>query len=136
MSLLNSIIPALSRKPAATADSASTATATVPTRKPVFEINETTETYGVTVHLPGVDKDGLELTLEDGLIRVLGRRSWRSPAGWTALHRETADVAYELVLAHDNAINADAVAAELRDGVLRLSLPKTDVLKPRKITVN
>ena len=45
-------------------------------------------------------------------------------------------MAYELVLAHDNAINADAVAAELRDGVLRLSLPKTDVLKPRKITVN
>jgi len=134
MSLLNSIIPSLSRKPAATADSASTAT--VPTRKPVFEINETAEAYGVTVHLPGVDKDGLELTLEDGLVRVLGRRSWRSPAGWTALHRETADVAYELVLAHDNAINADAVAAELRDGVLKLSLPKTEALKPRKITVN
>ena len=134
MSLLNSIIPALSRKPAATADSASTAT--VPTRKPVFEINETTETYGVTVHLPGVDKDGLELTLEDGLIRVLGRRSWRSPAGWTALHRETADSAYELLLAHDHAFAADKVVAELRDGVLRFSLPKTEALKPRKITVN
>jgi len=108
----------------------------VTTVKPVFEIKETAEAYGVTVQLPGVVKDGLELTVEDGLVRVLGRRSWQPPAAWTSLYRETADAAYELVLMHDNVINADQVAAELRDGVLRLSLPKTEALKPRKITVS
>ncbi|HTO05170.1 MAG TPA: Hsp20 family protein [Opitutus sp.] len=39
-------------------------------------------------------------------------------------------------MAHDNAINADDIAAELRDGVLRVSLPKAEEFKPRKITVS
>jgi HSP20 family molecular chaperone IbpA len=134
MSLLNSILPTLNRKPASGTEPA--VADHVAAIKPVFEIKETAEAYGVTVQLPGVVKDGLELTVEDGLVRVLGRRSWQPPADWTALYRETADAAYELVLTHDNLINADKVAAELRDGVLRLSLPKTEALKPRKITVN
>jgi HSP20 family molecular chaperone IbpA len=67
---------------------------------------------------------------------LVGRRSTAVPTGWTTLHRETADSAYELLLAHDHAFTADKVVAELRDGVLRLSLPKTEALKPRKIAVN
>jgi HSP20 family molecular chaperone IbpA len=108
----------------------------VPTVKPVFEIKETAEAFGVVVQLPGVAKDGLELTLEDGLVRILGRRATTVPAGWTPLYRETTDAACELLLSHDNAFDADKVVAELRDGVLRLSLPKAEALKPRKIAVN
>jgi HSP20 family molecular chaperone IbpA len=52
------------------------------------------------------------------------------------LHRESADAPYELVLAHENAIDVDKIAAEIRDGVLRVSLPKHEALKPRKIAVN
>ena len=103
--------------------------------KPVFEVKESPEAWGVTVQLPGVNKEGLELTAEEGHLRIVGRRAWRQPEGWTALYRETADAPYELVLTHDNAINLDAVAAELTDGVLRVSLPKHEALKPRKIAV-
>lgn len=134
MSLLNSILPTLSRQPTSGTEPA--VADNVAPIKPLFEIKETADAYSVTVQLPGVVKDGLELTVEDGVVRILGRRSWQPPAGWTALYRETADTAYELVLTHDNAIDADKVAAELRDGVLRLSLPKTEALKPRKITVS
>ena len=58
------------------------------------------------------------------------------PEGWTAIHRESAEAAYELVLTHDNALNNDAIAAELRDGVLQVTLPKAEAIKPRKITVS
>eukprot|EP01031_Cornospumella_fuschlensis_P016632 gene16632-20333_t len=133
MSLLNSILPSLNRTPAPASVSNDSAVQTV---KPVFEIKETAEAFGVVVQLPGVAKDGLELTLEDGLVRIVARRSTAVPTGWTTLYRETTDSVYELLLAHDNAFAADKVAAELRDGVLRLSLPKAEALKPRKIAID
>src|SRR5687768_14211049 len=134
MSLLNTLSTSLNRSPAARdekrpADLRHTV-------KPLFEIKETPDAYGATVYLPGVAKDGLEITAEEGQIRVIGRRGWKQPEGWTALHRESVDAPFELVLSHGNAIETEKIAAELRDGVLRVSLPKHEAVKPRKISVN
>jgi HSP20 family molecular chaperone IbpA len=52
------------------------------------------------------------------------------------VYRESTDSPYELVLAHDNLVDTDKVVAELKDGVLRVSLPKHEAVKPRKIAVN
>lgn len=134
MSLLNNLIPSLSRTPAAHDDNRPADLAH--TVKPRYEINETPEAFGATVHLPGVTREGLEITAEEGQVRIVGRRAWKQPAGWTALHRESVDTPFELVLAHDNAIDAEKIAAELSDGVLRVSLPKHEAVKPRKIAVN
>jgi HSP20 family molecular chaperone IbpA len=137
MSLLNDLIPSLNRAPAAScADgSACSASESIATIRPVYDVQETAEAYRLTVQLPGVTKDGLELTAENDELRITGRRSWTQPAGWTALHRETPDAAYELVLTYDNAIDADRIGAELRDGVLQVTLPKHEAVKPRKIAV-
>lgn len=134
MSLFNSLIPALTRTPAVGETSRPADLAY--TVKPAYEIKETPDAFGATVFLPGVAKDGLEITAEENQVRIVGRRSWKQPEGWTALHRESADAPYELVLAHDNAIDPDKVAAELRDGVLRVSLPKHEAIKPRKVAIN
>jgi len=107
-----------------------------PTVKPLYEVRETDDAYGVTVFLPGVTKDALEITAEAGEFRIVGRRAWTQPEGWTALYRESVDAPYELSLSHDNALDVDKIAAELRDGVLRVSLPKAEAFKPRKITVS
>jgi HSP20 family protein len=134
MTLLNTLIPSLSRS-TATRDE-NRAADLQHAVKPLYEIKETADAFGATVYLPGVSKDGLEITAEEAQVRVIGRRAWKQPEGWTALHRESVDAPYELVLGHDNAIDADKIAAELRDGVLRISLPKHEAVKPRKITVN
>lgn len=107
-----------------------------PSVKPAYEIKENDDAYGVTVHLPGVTKETLEITADNSQLVIRGRRVWKQPEGWTVLYRESVDAGYELVLAHDNAIDADKIAAELRDGVLRVSLPKAEAVKPRKIAVN
>lgn len=133
MSLLNTLIPSLSGTPARRKRDA--AGEFNPTVKPANEIQETADAWGVTVYLPGVAKDGLELTAEDGQFHVTGRSAWKQPAGWTALYRESADMPFELILTHDNAIDADKIAAELKDDVLRVSLPKHEALKPSKIAV-
>ena len=134
MSLLNILIPTFTRQPAAAA--AAPANDLGRPVKPAYEVKETSDTFGLTVYLPGVAKDGLEITAEEGQVRVVGRRAWQQPEAWTALYRETVAAPYELVLTHDNAVDADKVAAELRNGVLRVSLPRHEALKPRKIAVN
>ena len=134
MSLFNTLIP--SARPTPSTAGQDRPADLAHTVKPVFELKETPDAFGATVYLPGVAKDGLEITAEEGQVRIIGRRAWKQPEGWTALHRESADAPYELVLAHENAIDVDKIAAELRDGILRVSLPKHEELKPRKIAVS
>lgn len=107
-----------------------------PVQKPIYEIQESDEAYRVTAYLPGVAREGLEITAEAGELRIVGRRGWKQPKEWTSLYRESPDATYELVLTHDNVIDADRIAAELREGVLHVSLPKAEAVKPRKITVS
>jgi len=134
MSLFNALTPSAGTTPATSGQDRPADLAY--SVKPVFELKETPDAFGATIYLPGVAKDGLEITAEEGQVRIVGRRAWTQPEGWTALHRESADAPFELVLAHENAIDVDKIAAELRDGVLRVSLPKHEALKPRKIAVN
>lgn len=133
MNLFNSIIPAFNRSPAVRQGHRDEELGA--TVKPHYEIKETDEAYGLTVHLPGVTKAGLEITAEDATLRIVGKRAWTRPEGWTALYRETSDAAFLLELDHDNAVDLDKVRAELRDGVLRVSLPKAETVKPRRIDV-
>lgn len=138
MSLISSLIPSLGASPAAPAAAATDATPAVdlgPTVTPRYQLTETTEAYGLTVELPGVAKDGLELTIDHEQIRVVGRRAGRKPEAWTALHRETRDAHFELELEHGRAVDPETIRAELRDGLLRVALPKAGALKPRKIAV-
>jgi len=130
MALLNSLLPSLSRAPGRQAESNGT-----PGIRPVYEIKETEEAWGLTAHLPGVAKDALTITDEDGLLTLRAQRSWKQPAGWTSLYRESSDLPFELILRHDGAVDADKARAELKDGVLRLSLPKAEARKPRKIAI-
>lgn len=134
MSLIQNLPPSLARN----ADSCACAPAAQlgTTMKPNYEIKEAADAYVVTVFLPGVAKDGLEITADENQVRLVGSCAWRRPEAWTPVYRESADAAYELVLSHDNAIDAEKILAELRDGVLRVTLPKHEAAKPRKIVVN
>jgi len=136
MSLFNQIVPRLSRSLARPSNGGQSGPAREYTVKPVYELTESPEAWGLTAHLPGVTKEGLELTVEDGLITIRGRRDWQKPESWTAVYRESVDAAYELTLEHDNSVDADKIHAELKDGVLRVSLPKAEAVKPRKIAVS
>jgi HSP20 family protein len=130
MSLLNTLIP--TRCGAVSKDDGEAR----PASRPFFEVDETDTAYGVTVYLPGVSKDGLEITDEGGELRIAGKRAAKLPEGLTALHRESSDAAYELLLTHDNTVDTGKIEAELKDGVLRLALTKAESAKPRKITIS
>ena len=66
MSLLQSIVPGFVR----TASPEPTETASV---RPVYEVKETPEAFGLTVYLPGVAKDRLEITVDNDVVSVKDR---------------------------------------------------------------
>jgi HSP20 family molecular chaperone IbpA len=134
MSIFNQIVPRLSRSLGRTAAEGDQQAEF--TLKPAYQLAETPEAWSLTTYLPGVTKEGLEVTAEEGHITIRGRRQWQKPEGWTSLYRESYDAPYALTLEHDNTVDAERIQAELKDGVLRVSLPKAEALKPRKIAVN
>jgi len=106
------------------------------TLRPQYQVQETPEAWALTVQLPGIAREQLEFTVDEAQVRVAGRRSWKQPTDWSILYRESSDTDYELVLNHENAIDADKIHAELKEGILRATLPKAAAIKPRKIAVS
>jgi HSP20 family protein len=127
MSFLNTLIP--------TRNASCEGGCATESRKPHYEVNETEGSYDLTVYLPGVAKEGLEITDEAGELTITGKRTTKLPEGTTLLHREASDAPFELVVTHDGTVDADKIVAELRDGVLQLKLAKAESAKPRKVVV-
>ena len=102
---------------------------------PEVNILETKENYILQAELPGVNKDGLEITLEGNELTLVGRRQ-RAELKAPALYRESSTADYRRVFELDPAIDAARIDAKIEQGVLTLLLPKSERVKPRKITVN
>jgi len=102
---------------------------------PEVNIHETRDDYVLQAEMPGVNKDGLEITLEGNELTLVGRRQ-RGELKAPALYRESSAADYRRVFELDPAIDAARIDAKIEQGVLTLHLPKSERVKPRKITVN
>jgi len=102
---------------------------------PNVNIFETPEGYTLQAEMPGVGKDGLEITLEGTEITIVGRRTPETTAG-EALFRERGTADYRRVFELDPAIDTAKVSAKIDQGILTVTLPKSERVKPRKITVD
>ena len=102
---------------------------------PEVNIFETKEGYVVEAEMPGVDKEGLEITLEGNDITIVGHRKNEVVTG-SPLFRERALADYRRVFELDPAIDTARITAKMEQGVLNLALPKSERVKPRKIKVD
>jgi len=118
-----------------TTPEASTPTAPRRAVRPWYEVRETEEAFILTAFLPGVDRSSLETSVDGENLTVFGRRVFTPPEGWTPVYREIPQADYRLVFELDNRINREAVKAELTQGVLTLTLPKAEAVKPRRIEI-
>lgn len=117
-------------------DSSNTAqTTTRGTVRPRYTVRETADAFVVTAHVPGVDRSSVETTVHGENLTVLARRNWSAPSHWTPVHQEISPADYRLVLELDHRFNSDGVKAELSQGVLTLTVPKAEQLKPRRIEI-
>ena len=102
---------------------------------PRYDVKETADAFVVTAFVPGVDRTAIETNVDGDSLSVTARRTWTAPEGWTPVYRESPAFDYQLALELDQRVNRDAIRAELNQGVLTLTLPKTEAVKPRRIEI-
>lgn len=101
---------------------------------PAATVFETTDGYTLEVEMPGVSKENLEMWVENNELTILGRRSTPSVEG-TLLHRESRSENFRRSFELDPSIDAAKISAKIDQGVVTLTLPKAEQVKPRKIAV-
>jgi HSP20 family protein len=101
---------------------------------PRVNITETKEGYLLEAEMPGVNKDGLEISLEGNELTFTGRRH-DEVQNLELVYRESTKRDYRRVFVLDPTIDSAKIEAKMENGVLRLHLPKAEKVKPRRITV-
>lgn len=102
---------------------------------PRVDVVETKDGYVLEAEMPGVGKHSLELSLDGNELIITGRRPPKIEVG-ELVYRESSPLGYRRVFELDPSIDAAKVTARMEQGVLRLTLPKADRVKPRKISVS
>lgn len=105
-----------------------------PALAPLVDVYESADELLVVADLPGVTREGLAINLEKGELAIEGRRSDAAHLGPGADGAGLPE--YRRSFLVPQGIDADRIKADLKDGVLRIHLPKAAALKPRQIPIN
>jgi HSP20 family protein len=110
---------------------------TIPARVflPATDIFEGENDLTVVLEMPGVEKDNIKIQVEDGILNVEGRLDLSKYKGLQPLYTEYNIGHYSRSFRLSNKIDQHKIAAEMKDGVLSLKLPKAEEAKPRTIQV-
>jgi HSP20 family protein len=102
---------------------------------PPASVTEVADGYMLEIEMPGVRKDGLDISFENNELTVIGRRSLPALEG-TLIHRESRPENFRRVFELDPSIDANKINAKIDQGLVTMTLPKAEHVKPRKIAVS
>lgn len=102
---------------------------------PSADIYETDEALTVVMEMPGVERKDVEVSLENDVLRVQGRIDFAKYDGMEPVYTEYNVGHYARSFRLSSKIDQEAIAAQVQDGVLTLTLPKAKELQPRKIPI-
>ena len=102
---------------------------------PRVDIYESKDDTVVVADMPGVDENSVEITLEKNVLTINGYVEPEDPQNYSLTYAEYEVGDYRRSFTLSNQIDQDNIKATVKNGVLRLWLPKSDVAKARKITV-
>lgn len=102
---------------------------------PRSDIYETSEAIVVMADLPGVREDGVDITLEKNVLTIQGRVEFPDRKSYRLVHSEYEEGDYERSFALSEGVDRDGIQATVKNGILRLVLPKSKAAVARKIPV-
>lgn len=102
---------------------------------PSASVLEATDGYTLEIEMPGVTKDALDISFENNELTIVGRRSFPKAEG-TRIHREIRPANFRRTFELDPSIDGNKISAKIEQGLVKLTLPKAEHVKPRKIAVS
>jgi HSP20 family molecular chaperone IbpA len=102
---------------------------------PAIDVFEDASGITLLADMPGVPKEQLELKVEDEALLIEGAVQPRTPDGMEAIYAEVRTPRYRRSFTLSRELDTTRIEANLKDGVLRLRIPKQAHAQPRRITV-
>lgn len=103
---------------------------------PSVDLIETGEQYRVRVDLPGLSRDKVQLTFEDGALTISGERDAHYDEEATLIRAERWNGRFMRMLRFNHSIEPDTIEAHFEDGVLTVTVPKSEPSRARRIDVS
>lgn len=104
-------------------------------RIPAVDIFETPESLVLVADMPGVEENGVEVSVEEDTLSIVGRVRASRPEGTVALYTEFEPATYRRAFTLSRDLRQDAIEGKIRDGVLRLTLPKAEEARVKRIPI-
>ncbi|MCP4106996.1 MAG: Hsp20/alpha crystallin family protein [Desulfobacteraceae bacterium] len=104
---------------------------------PAVDVYENDSSYVISAELPGLDKENISVDLKDRVLTLRGERSCEDEKKEDKYFRkERAYGKFQRVFTLPGGVDSKKIAAEYKDGVLKVNIPKTEEVKPKKITIH
>jgi HSP20 family protein len=104
---------------------------------PALDVQEDKDKFTIRAELPGLKREGIDVSLQDGALVISGERTSEKIEEGVEIHRQERFFGkFQRALTLPEPVAADKVKADYRDGVLTVTLPKTEEAKPKKIDVS
>jgi HSP20 family protein len=101
-----------------------------------LDLYQTNDDVVAVVELPGMRKEDIEISLHDGTLSISGERKSESSEGDKAARTERFVGKFRRSIALPTRVDVNNVSASYKDGILTVTLPKAEEVKPKQIKVN
>lgn len=110
--------------------------ATVPAFYPAIDVSETADNIFVTAEVPGMEPKDIDISLQDNVLTVKGEKRTEKEEKDEQKHRiERSHGSFARSFRLPAAVSMEKVAADYKQGVLRITLPKSDDSKRREVKI-
>lgn len=107
------------------------------TLTPAVDVVENKDNLVVTADLPGINKDDIDISITNSVLTIKGEKQDEEETDDKKVYRrESWSGSFQRTVTLPNTVDPDKVKAEMKNGVLNITLPKKEEAKPKKIDVD
>jgi HSP20 family protein len=104
---------------------------------PLLNVFDDKDNVIVTAELPGLTKDNVSITFADGILKLSGKQEpLEKSKKMTIVRKERSEGSFEKIVQIPTKVNHDEINASFSNGILTITLPKSDEVKPKTIFID